>query len=64
MKATPEIDRRAYELAKGYLPGLNTTGVTQALIEKYLNPLSLNPSNPRQRKNSINAYLVLPRMQT
>lgn len=43
MKATPEIDRRAYELAKGYLPGLNITGVTQALIEKYLNPLSLNP---------------------
>jgi len=43
MKATPEIDRRAYELAKGYLPGLNITGVTQTLIEKYLNPLSLNP---------------------
>jgi hypothetical protein len=43
MKATPEIDRRAYELAKGYLPGLNITGVTQTLIEKYLNPLSINP---------------------
>jgi hypothetical protein len=43
MKVTPEIDRRAYELAKGYLPGLNITGVTQTLIEKYLNPLSLNP---------------------
>ncbi|MGV8175731.1 MAG: hypothetical protein ACP5OU_08535 [Methanothrix sp.] len=43
MKATPEIDRRAYELAKGYLPGLNITGVTETLIERYLNPLSLNP---------------------
>jgi hypothetical protein len=43
MKATPEIDRKAYELAKGYLPSLNITGVTQTLIEKYLNPLSLNP---------------------
>ena len=43
MKAIPEIDRSAYELAKGYLPGLNITGVTQTSIEKYLNPLSLNP---------------------
>jgi hypothetical protein len=43
MKATPEIDIKAYELAKGYLLSLNITGVTQELIEKYLNPLSLNP---------------------
>lgn len=43
MNATPDIDRKAYELARGYLPSLNITGVTQTLIEKYLNPLSLNP---------------------
>lgn len=43
MKATSEIDSKAYELAKGYLPSLNITGVTQELIEKYLNPLSLSP---------------------
>jgi hypothetical protein len=49
MKATPEIDRRAYELAKGYLPGLNITGVTQTLIEKYLNPLSINP-RPKKKE--------------
>jgi hypothetical protein len=34
MKVTPEIDRRVYELAEGYLPGLNITGVTQTLIKK------------------------------
>ncbi len=35
MKATPEIDRKAYELAESYLPGLKIPGVTQMLIEKY-----------------------------
>jgi len=48
MKATPKGDRKAYELAKGYLPSLNITGVTQTLIEKYLDPLSLNPK-PRSK---------------
>ena len=43
MRPTPEIDRKAYELAKSYLPSLEIPGVTQTLIEKYLNPLSLNP---------------------
>lgn len=43
MKTTPEIDRQVYELARSYLPSLNITRVTQALIEKYRNPLSLNP---------------------
>lgn len=43
MKLTSHIDRQAYELAKGYLPSLNIDGVTESLIEKYLNPLSLNP---------------------
>ncbi len=43
MKLTSNIDRQAYELAKGYLPGLNIDGVTELLVEKYLNPLSLNP---------------------
>ena len=40
MNANPEIDRKAYELAKGYL--LNIPKVTQKLIEKYQNPVSLN----------------------
>ncbi len=43
MKPAPEIDRQAYELAKGYLPSLGIPGVTQTLIEKYLDPLSINP---------------------
>ena len=42
MKTTAEVDRKAYELAKGYLPNLKIPGVTQALIEKYLNPLALS----------------------
>lgn len=42
MKPDPEIDRQVYELAKGYLPRLGIRGVTQALIEKYLDPLSIN----------------------
>ena len=37
MKAIPEVDRKAYELAKSYLPSQKITGVTQALIEKYQN---------------------------
>ena len=49
MKPTPEIDRKAYELAKSYLPSLKIPGVTQALIEKYLNPLSLN-SKPTSKE--------------
>lgn len=43
MKLTSHIDRQAYELAKGYLPSLNIDGVTESLVEKYLNPLTLNP---------------------
>jgi len=43
MKQTSQIDRKAYELAKAYLPSLNIPGVTTSLIEKYLNPLSLSP---------------------
>jgi hypothetical protein len=43
MKLISHIDRQAYELAKGYLPSLNIDGVTESLVEKYLNPLSLNP---------------------
>lgn len=35
MKANPRIDRKAYELAESYLPGLKIPGVTQVLIEKY-----------------------------
>jgi hypothetical protein len=36
-------------LAKSYLPSLKIPGVTQALIEKYLNPLSLN-SKPTSKE--------------
>ena len=40
---TPEIDKKAYELAKGYLPSLKIKAVTHTLVEKYLNPASLSP---------------------
>jgi hypothetical protein len=43
MKYISQIDRKAYELAKAYLPSLNIAGVTTSLIEKYLDPLSLSP---------------------
>ncbi len=43
MIVTPEIDRKAYELAKGYLPSLGITGVTHTLIEKYQNLSSRKP---------------------
>jgi hypothetical protein len=43
MKNIEAVDKRAYQLAKEYLPSRGITGVTAALIEKYLNPLSLNP---------------------
>jgi hypothetical protein len=36
-------DKKLYELAKEYLPSRDIAGVTSTLIEKYLNPLSLNP---------------------
>lgn len=45
MKTTLEIDRQIYELARGYLPSLNIPGVTQALIEKYLNPHHPRPTS-------------------
>lgn len=38
-----QIDEQAYQLAKNYLPALNINGVTASLIEKYLNPLTINP---------------------
>jgi hypothetical protein len=43
MKDTVLIDKRIYHLAKDYLPSLKITDVTAVLVEKYLNPLSLNP---------------------
>jgi hypothetical protein len=43
MKDVVTIDKKTYNLAKDYLPSRKNTGVTAALIEKYLNPLSLNP---------------------
>jgi hypothetical protein len=49
MKTTSEVDQQAYELAKGYLPSLKIAGVTQTLIEKYLNPSSLS-SKPTSKQ--------------
>ncbi len=43
MKDNVLIDKKAYELAKQYWPSRNIVGVTADLIEKYLNPLTLNP---------------------
>lgn len=38
-----KYDNQAYLLAKSYLPNLGKKSITATLIEKYLNPLSLNP---------------------
>ena len=43
MKDNALIDKKAYQLAKDYLPSQGITCVTATLIEKYLNPLTLNP---------------------
>lgn len=43
MKDNALIDKDAYRLAKDYLPAQRIEGVTASLIEKYLNPLTLNP---------------------
>jgi len=37
------INKKAYQLAKDYLPSQGIAGVTATLIERYLNPLTLNP---------------------
>lgn len=38
-----KIDRKAYQLAKAYLPSLNIPGVTEELVNKYLDPLIHRP---------------------
>ena len=43
MKVSPEIDRKAYKLAKEYLPSLKISGVTGELIEKYQKEASSTP---------------------
>lgn len=43
MKNVQAIDKKAYQLARDYLPNRGITGITVALIDRYLNPLSLNP---------------------
>lgn len=43
MKYNALIDKKAYQLAKDYLPSKSIEGVTPTIIDKYLNPLSLNP---------------------
>jgi hypothetical protein len=52
MKANPEIDLKAYELAKNYLPDLEIPGVTQAVIEKYQN----EPSGMRKLASKEELY--------
>lgn len=43
MNKNAEIDKKAYHLAKDYWVTRNIEGMTSSLIEKYLNPLTLNP---------------------
>lgn len=43
MANTAKIDNQAYLLAKSYLPNLGLNEITENLIEKYLNPLTINP---------------------
>jgi hypothetical protein len=43
MKDNELFDRKAYQLAKDYLPAQCIEGVTPEVIEKYLNPLTLYP---------------------
>ncbi len=43
MTDTATLDKQAYLLAKSYLPNLGLNEITANLIEKYLNPLTLNP---------------------
>lgn len=43
MKDNALVDKKAYQLAKDYLPSRNIEGVTVELIEKYLSPLALEP---------------------
>ena len=45
------IDKKAYQLAKEYWPDRNIEGVTASRIEKYLNPLSLNPKPTSKEDN-------------
>lgn len=41
MKDNALVDKKAYQLAKEYLPHQGIKGVTASLVEKYLNPLTL-----------------------
>ncbi len=43
MKTTAKLDKAAYALAKAFLPSLKIPGVTDSLVEHYLNPASLIP---------------------
>lgn len=49
MKDNSLVDKKAYQLAKDYFPAQRIKGVTAGLIEKYLNPLTLNPK-PTSKK--------------
>jgi len=52
MKANHEIDLKAYELAKNYLPDLGIPGVTHMIIEKYQN----EPSNTHKPASKEELY--------
>jgi hypothetical protein len=57
MKQVSQIDRKAYKLAKAYLPSLNISGVTAELVEKYISPLSL-PPKPTTKNELYRRILV------
>lgn len=52
-----ETDRKAYELAKTYLPSLNIPNITTSLVEKYLDPLSFSPK-PTTKNQLYHRILV------
>ncbi len=60
MQIDSEIDRRAYGLAKAYLPSLGIDGVTESLVEEYLNPLPLS-SRPTSKSELF--YRILESAQ-
>lgn len=52
-----KIDKKAYQLAKDYLPKKRITGVTPDLIEKYLDPLTLKPK-PTTKEDIFQRILI------
>lgn len=55
------VDKKAYQLAKNYLPSLNINGVTTTLVDKYLNP-PLSNQKPSTKEHIFQhcPYMVSP----